>query len=186
MRNRERRGGTAAGAGHYSRMDKQKQADADLEKLADIVEDVRIGMLTTAEPDGRLRSRPLATLQLDAERTLWFFTSVSSQKVEEIEQHRQVNVSYANPESHDYVSISGTAVLTRDRAKMRELWTPWIKPWFPRGLDDPDLALLRVTIEQAEYWDAPDSGASRLLGLARAVATGNTRALSENVKVRRS
>jgi general stress protein 26 len=105
-------------------MDKQKQADADLEKLADIVEDVRIGMLTTLEPDGRLRSRPLATLQLDAAGALWFFTSVSSPKVEEIEQHRQVNVSYANPESHDYVSISGTAILTRDRAKMRELWTP--------------------------------------------------------------
>jgi general stress protein 26 len=167
-------------------MDKQKQSDADLEKLADLIEESRIAMLTTAEADGTLRSRPLATLKLDAEGALWFFTSASSPKIGEIEQNAwRVNLSYANPEEQSYVSISGTARTLRDRATMRELWTPWIKPWFPRGLDDPDLVLLKVTIDQAEYWDAPDSGAKRLWGLARALATGNKAGLGENVKVSR-
>lgn len=167
-------------------MHKQKQSDADLEKLADLIEESRIAMLTTAEPDGTLRSRPLATLQLDAQGALWFFTSASSPKVDEIERHRRVNLSYLNPRDEDYVSISGIAETVRNRAKMRELWTPWVKPWFPRGLDDPDLVLLKVTIEQAEYWDAPDSSAKRLYGLANALATGDTRALGDNVKISRS
>lgn len=154
-------------------MHNQKQSDADLEKLADLIEESRIAMLTTAEPDGTLRSRPLATLQLDARGALWFFTFASSPKVDEIERHRRVNLSYVNPRDEDYVSISGIAEIVRDRAKMRELWTPWVKPWFPRGLDDPDLVLLQVTIEQAEYWDAPDSAAKRLHGLAKALAAGD-------------
>jgi general stress protein 26 len=167
-------------------MYKQKQSDADLEKLADLIEESRIAMLTTAEADGTLRSRPIATLQLDAQGVLWFFTSASSSKIDEIEQHRRVNLSYVNADEHDYVSISGTAETVRDRVKMRELWTPWVKPWFPRGLDDPDLVLLKVTIERAEYWDAPDSGAKRLFGLARALATGNTAGLGRNEKIARS
>jgi general stress protein 26 len=166
-------------------MYRQKQTDADLEKLADLIEESRIAMLTTVDTDGALRSRPIATLQLDAHGVLWFFTSASSPKIDEIEQHRQVNLSYVNPDAHDYVSISGTARTVRDRVKMRELWTPWVKPWFPRGLDDPDLVLLQVTIERAEYWDAPDSAAKRLFGLTRALATGNRRALGDNVKISR-
>src|SRR5688572_26032839 len=166
-------------------MYRQKQSDADLEKLADLIEESRIAMLTTVEPDGTLRSRPLATLQLDANGALWFFTAASSPKIDEIEQHRRVNLSYVNAEDHDYVSISGIAQTVRDRAKMRELWTPWVKPWFPRGLDDPDLVLLKVSIERAEYWDAPDSGAKRLYGLAKALASGKTDALGRNEKLSR-
>lgn len=164
-------------------MDKQPQPNPELEKLAELVKASRIAMLTTAEPDGTLRSRPLATLQFDSEGNIWFFTSISSPKVEEIEEHRQVNLSYADPAKHDFVSISGSAQLVRDREKMRELWTPWIKPWFPRGLDDPDLVLLRVAVHQAEYWDAPASSVKRLYALGKAIATGKTDALGENRKV---
>ena len=66
---------------------------------------------------------------------------------------------------------------------MRTLWTPWVEPWFPRGLEDPDLALLCVHVEEAEYWDAPRSRMQRMLGLARAIATGDTRALGEHEKL---
>ncbi len=136
-------------------MDVQKQSNAELQKLAELIAEIRFAMLTTAEPDGTLRSRPLSTLQMDAQGQLWFFTGQSSPKAGELEQHHQVNLSYARPDKQDYVSVSGTAELIHDRDKMRELWTPWIKPWFPDGLDDPDLVLLKVTVEQAEYWDAP-------------------------------
>ena len=164
-------------------MDKQPQSTKEMSQLAELVKTTRTAMLTTAEPDGTLRSRPLATLQFDSQGQLWFFTSISSPKVEEIEQHREVNLSYANPEKQDYVSISGTAQLVRDPAKMRELWTPWVKPWFPRGLEDSDLALLKVTMHEAEYWDAPASKMKRLYGLSKAIATGKTDALGENQKV---
>jgi general stress protein 26 len=164
-------------------MDKQAQATPEMNRLAKLVENIRIAMMTTTEADGTLRSRPLATLQMDAEGQLWFFTSISSPKVEEIEEHRQVNLSYADPKDSDYASISGTASLVRDREKMKSLWTPWIEPWFPNGLEDPDLALLKVKVDHAEYWDAPDSKIGRIFGLARAVTTGKTGSLGTNEKV---
>lgn len=83
----------------------------------------------------------------------------------------------------DYVSVSGHARLLRDREKMQELWTRWVEPWFPNGLDDPDLALLEVTVDDAEYWDAPASRTQRLFGLARAIGTGRTEQLGEHAKV---
>jgi general stress protein 26 len=164
-------------------MDKQTQATPEMNRLAELVEHSRIAMMTTADANGSLRSRPLATLQMDSQGTLWFFTSLTSPKVEEVDQHRQVNLSYANPEEMDYVSISGRATVVRDREKMRQLWTAWVQPWFPNGVEDPDLALLAVQVEQAEYWDAPGSKVGRMFGLVRAMRSGDTGALGEDVKV---
>jgi general stress protein 26 len=165
-------------------MKQQQQADPGMQKLADLISETRIGMLTTEEPDGTLRSRPLATLEMDSEGRLWFFTAMSSGKVEEIDLHRKVNLSYANVSKRDYVSISGHARLFRDQEKMQELWTPWVEPWFPNGVNDPDLGLLEVTVDEAEYWDAPASATQRLFRLAKALSTGATDKLAEHAKVR--
>jgi general stress protein 26 len=164
-------------------MDKQPQSDPGMNKLADLIDEIRIGMLTTVEPDGSLRSRPLATLQMDSDGRLWFFTSITSPKVEEIDQHNHVCITYADPDEEDYVSVSGVTQILRERAKIKELWTSWAKPWFPQGPDDPDLALLCVTIESAEYWDAPGSKMVQLLGLAKAIQSGDPKALGEHAKV---
>lgn len=122
-------------------------------------------MLTTEEPDGTLRSRPLMTLEMDQEGRLWFFTNLSTRKVSEMDQHRKVNLSYADVARQSFVSISGRVRLLRDEDKARDLWTQRVKPWFPSGLDDPDLGLLEVTIDEAEYWDVPASRMQRLFGL---------------------
>lgn len=165
-------------------MDVQDQNYGELQEVAQLVEEIKFAMMTTEEEDGTLRSRPMSTMQMDAGGNLWFFTGLSSPKVEEAQQnHRQVNLSYARPDKQDYLSISGTAEIVRDKEKMRSLWTPWIKPWFPAGLDDPDLILLKVTITEAEYWIAPGSAVKRLYGLAKGMMTGNTDALGDNRKV---
>src|ERR1700744_5980638 len=153
-----------------------------MKKLADLIDAASIAMLTTEEPDGSLRSRPLATLQLDSEGHLWFFTALSSGKVSEIDQHRKVNLSYANLDKQDYVSVSGHARVLRDPQKMKQLWTKWVEPWFPNGVDDPDLALLEVTIEGGDYGDARGSRMQRFLGLSKALATGDTGGLGEHQK----
>jgi hypothetical protein len=105
-------------------------------------------------------------------------------KVAELDQHRKVNLSYVNSDKHDYVSVSGHARLLRDPDKMKQLWTPWVEPWFPNGVGDPDLALLEVTIDEAEYWDAPASRMQRFFGLSKALASGDTTGLGEHGKVR--
>ena len=168
-------------------MKTQKQADPHMQKLADLINEASIAMLTTEEADGTLRSRPLATLQMDSAGKLWFFIAMSSGKVEDIDQHRKVNLSYANVGKQDYVSISGHARLFRDQEKMQELWTPWVEPWFPDGVNDPDLGLLEVTVDDAEYWDdAPASKTQRLFGLAKALSTGNADRLGEHGTIHRN
>ena len=83
-----------------------------------------------------------------------------------------INVSFADVDDHLYVSISGRADLVRDRAKAEELWSPMVKAWFPQGLDDPHLALLRVHVQAAEYWDTANSKMVTLLAMAKAAITG--------------
>ena len=143
-------------------------------KLAELIKDIRIAMLTTVADDGSLRSRPMATQNTPFQGTLWFFTRASSHKVEEVDRHVGVNLSYADPGSNTFVSVSGKAQLVRDAAKAQELWNPILRAWFPDGLNDPDLALLQVYVEQAEYWDSPSSKLVQLAGFVKAVATGKS------------
>ena len=84
---------------------------------------------------------------------LWFLTSRTAAKAADVRDRRQVNVSYTSTERECYVSVSGVATLVDDREKARSLWSASYAPWFPKGLDDPDLTLIRVEAEEAAYWD---------------------------------
>ena len=125
--------------------------DDDVEKLAKLIRGIKFAMLTTAMPDGTLRSRPMATQETEFDGSLWFFTYLQSGKVDEIRHDQHVNVSYADPSGNRYVSVSGKAAVVRDRAKAQALWSELHRAWFPQGLDDPNLALLRVDVHDAEY-----------------------------------
>lgn len=165
-------------------MEGSRNATRDFTHLKEMIEDIRIGMLTTVDTDGTLRSRPLQTVGVEDSGTLWFFTSQSSPKVAEARSDEgRVNVSYAHPGKQDYVSVSGRATLVRDRERMREMYTKWVDVFFPNGLDDPDLALLRIEVEKAEYWDSPGSAIGRMYALAKGLATGDKEAVGENRKV---
>jgi general stress protein 26 len=146
-------------------MKTHKPSDPRLSRLAELISEAEVAMLTTEDADGTLRSRPLMTLEMDEGGRLWFFTELSTRKVGEMDQHRKVNLSYADVGRQSFVSISGRVRMLRDPDKARELWTQRVKPWFPAGLDDPDLGLLEITVEQAEYWDVPASRMQRLFGL---------------------
>ena len=141
-------------------------------QLAELIRDVRIAMLTTTDKGGALRSRPMATQKHDFDGELWFFTRAPSPKTAEVAQDQQVGLSYANPEKQRYVSVTGRAAVVRDPGKMQELWNPIYRAWFPDGLDDPELALLRVSVEKAEYWDSPSGMALQIIGFAKAILTG--------------
>jgi general stress protein 26 len=152
-------------------------------KLAELIEDIQFAMLTTQEPDGTLRSRPMTTQQQEFDGDLWFFVGASGSTAREVQRDQQVNLSYAKPDKNIYVSVSGRASLVRDRQKLEELWNPVYKAWFPDGLDDPNLALLRVEATQAEYWDAPNGKVVQALGFAKALLTGKSYEGAENEKL---
>ncbi|MEH1866228.1 MAG: pyridoxamine 5'-phosphate oxidase family protein [Nostoc sp.] len=130
----------------------------EIYKLHELIKNIDYGMFTTVDDHGSLHSYPMSKSgEINSEATLWFFTYAGSHKVTEIEQHEQVNVSFSSPEQQRYVSISGRSQLVKDRNKMRELWKPELQTWFPKGLDEPDIALLKVNITQVNYWDSTSS-----------------------------
>ncbi len=167
-------------------MSDQKQHDDAVKKLGELIQDIQFAMMTTVEPDGSLRGRPMATHQ-DHNRAfdgvLWFFTKGDAAKVGEVQQDQHVSLSYASPEKSKYVSVSGMARLVRDKAKALELWDPKYVAWFPKGLDDPELALLRVDVTKAEYWDTPSSTVAHAIGLVKALATGQSYKPGDHEKV---
>jgi len=136
--------------------DKAGKPKDPIKKLRKLIKGIPVAMLTTSAADGSLRSRPMAT-QEDYDGELWFFTRYHSPKSEEIQENQKVNVSYASPKAERFVSVSGTATLVQDPDKVKELWRGKYKAWFPEGKKDPDLALLRVTVDRAEYWDGSEN-----------------------------
>ena len=153
-----------------------------IEKIRKLTEDIDFCMLTTIDA-GHMRSRPMSTQQTEFDGDLWFFTSDNTHKIDEIAKDNRVCAAYSKPDSDTYVSISGRAEMVKDRAKMEELWSPILKAWFPDGLEDPHLCLLKVTAEQAEYWDSPSGKLVQLFGFVKAIATGEEADWGENKKV---
>lgn len=146
-------------------------ADAGRAKLRALLQRMRVVMLTTIDHGGMLQARPMALLPmaapgLQSALALYFFTRASSHKIFEVRDADAVNLAYASPETETYVSLSGRAMLVRDRTALGELWSDDYAAWFPDGLADPDLALLRVEVEAAETWDAASSSMLQLFGAA--------------------
>src|SRR5687768_2670674 len=127
--------------------EKTEQTD-DVAKLAKLIEGQKVAMLVTEDDTGALRARPMWTQQVQFDGRLWFFTSDDSGKVHEVEGGKHVNVSYVDAQHDRYLSISGRAVLVKDKQKAEQLWNPLYKAWFPEGLNDPKLALLRIDVEK--------------------------------------
>ena len=106
-----------------------------------------------------------------------------SAKASEIEKMSKVNVSFIDTKDQRYVSISGNAELVSDKKKIKELWKPILKAWFPDGPDQADVALLKVSVEKAEYWDSPSSTVAQAISFVSAIFTGKQVELGENKKI---
>ncbi len=145
-----------------------------ISKLKELIKDVKIAMLTTFSEQDSLHSRPMGTQEMDDEGNLWFFTNEFSPKVKEISKNNEVSVTYAHPGNNTYVSILGDASVIEDRAKIEEMWNPVLKAWFPKGLEDPDLALLKIDVTDAEYWDGSSNKMVVLFNMVKAAVTGQT------------
>ncbi len=142
------------------------------EKIWDLIRDIHVAMLTTTDPDGRLYSRPMATQQSAFTGELSYLTQQHSGKVEEIRDNAQVNLTYVDTHKSTFVSLSGTATLSRDPARIHELWHPSFTAWFPGGETDPEITVLTVRVEEAEYWDAPSSALVRNFQILKRAVTG--------------
>jgi general stress protein 26 len=156
----------------------------DLAELIRIIKEIRIALLTTVGDEGQFHTRPIQTLKVEADATLWFFTDWTSPKVTELQHDVRLSLGYADPAKNVYVAVSGDASLIQDPQKAKELWSIEQRAFYPKGPDDERLALLRVSIVHAEYWIAPGR-ASYIVAAVRAAATGTPAGvIGENHKVK--
>jgi general stress protein 26 len=162
---------------------KSDAAPGDRAKVGELIRAIHVALLTTVDGDGHFHTRPVETLQVEADGTPWFFTDWTSPKVDELRHDMRVSLGYADPSKHTFVAISGVGSLRRDLKKAQELWSPEQRAFYPQGPEDPRLAVLSVRIDRAEYWIAPER-VYYLIAAAKAALTGTpARVIGENRKV---
>ena len=157
---------------------------ASLEKklgdLYHLIDGIEIAMFTTRRPDGRLVSRPMATQTQADGKDLWFVTDIESNKLEELAFDNQVNLAYYKDRTREWVSVSGSAIVTQDRELIHELYQKDWKAWFgdeggarDGGPDDPRLALIVVDVESVTYLRVDKPRPLVLFEVAKGMVTGS-------------
>ena len=151
------------------------------QKIWNLIKDIKVGMLVTHD-DHMPHARPMHIVQDAYDGTLWFFTPRNAEKVAEAKKDRDVCISFSDQDSGVYVSLSGKARLTDDRALIEKYWNPFVGAWFEQGKDDPEVALLEVKVEFGEHWQAKESKVFQLFEVAKAKIKNEKPNLGENEK----
>jgi general stress protein 26 len=145
-----------------------------------MVRHYKFAMMTTQESAGRLRSRPMTTMQQQYAGDLWFFAKADSAAVAAIRMHPEVSLSYGNAERADFVAVAGPARIERDVPQKKRLWSTAVQAYFPEGAESETVVLIQVVPDHGEYWDSNDNKLVQLFSMARAVATGTTPDMGEH------
>lgn len=144
-----------------------------IEKFRDLVKDVTVCMFTTLDEKQDLSSRPMFTSNIDNEGNVWFFTNEFSEKINEVSKDNLVHLIYSHPVKNIYVDVKGSCSLLIDKKKMEELWDPELKQWFPQGLEDPKICLVKVATETAHFWNHSSSKMGLLFQMIRSITKGD-------------
>jgi general stress protein 26 len=147
--------------------------DAALAKLRELLKDFPIAFMVTVD-NGALTARPIGVVGDHAafDGSLWFITDKRSHKVDAIEHGAVTALLFQNDKNGAYLHLSGRAFVVEDRARLEQLYTTLQRTWFPKGLDDPDITLVRFDANEGNYWDSHDSMARLALAFAKSIVTG--------------
>lgn len=141
-----------------------------LEDVVETLRDADIVMLTTALPNGKLLSHPLSVQGVTDDGDVWFFVGLQGGQAEALRSASQVNLSISQAGS--WLSVAGSAEFVEDRALVEQLWTKRAEAYFPGGADDPNLGLLRVSGESAQFWGLPGGKATGIAQILKAKVSG--------------
>ena len=144
----------------------------DFKSLVNKIQDIKVGMFTTMCKDNQLRGRPMTTCEVEEDGFLWFFTSINSKLIDDLIEQDNVNISYTDIGKNLYISVKGQAILVRSKTKIEQFWNPLAKAWFPKGIEDPDLVLIKIQVNQAEIWDSGSSKIMTWAKIIKAIVTG--------------
>jgi general stress protein 26 len=146
--------------------------DKALEKIRQLLKNFPIAFMVTVN-DGTLTARPIGIVGDHGtfDGTLWFITDKRSRKVTAIESGAETTLLFQNDKEGAYLHLSGRASVVDDRNKLEELYTTLQRTWFPKGLDDPDITLVRFDANGASYWDSHDSYVRLAVAFAKSIVT---------------
>lgn len=143
-------------------------------KLKELVSAADVCMFATALSLRPMPVRPMSTAQVDSDGNLWFLSKESSNKNAEIKIQSHVQLFYSNKSNSEFLSVYGDASVIKDKEKAAEIWTPIAKTWFTKGVDDPELTLIKVQPEEAYYWDTKHGKMVAFLKIITGAITGIT------------
>lgn len=154
--------------------------NSDTRHVWKLMEKIGFAMLVTTD-GSKLRSRPMSARVAPDENQIYFLTDAREQKDDEIARNPSVNVAFADSRGQNYVSVTGHAAVSNDQAKIKELFTTEAKAWWDSA-DDPNIRVLKITPDDAEYWDSPGTVVS-YVKMAAAAVTGTRPDIGDNRKV---
>ena len=146
-------------------------ADA-VKKLKDLAEGASTCMFASGLGTIPFHTCPMQVQQVDEQGTLWFFSGADSVHNRQLESDPRTQLIFANTEKIEYLTIFGETTISRDRAKIDELWTKLVEAWFPAGKDDPNLTLLSIRPLEAHYWDTENGKLVTFAKMLTAAVTG--------------
>ncbi|MBY6347369.1 pyridoxamine 5'-phosphate oxidase [Providencia rettgeri] len=154
--------------------------ESSFEQLQEMIKDIRFAMFVTHAEGGQLHAWPMTTQQakMSSEHEvhehdkLWFFMARSSKVVNNLVANPHVNISYAEPRTDTYVSVSGMASVVESMNQKERFWNTLVEAWYEEGITDPDVALVCVQIESAEYWSVREGKLAQAGKMLKATLMG--------------
>lgn len=150
------------------------QSAEAIEKIKELGKAARTCMFISSLAEVPLNSRPMSVQEIEDDGSIWFFSDKNSPKNSEIEADNRVQLFFANNANSEFLSVYGIAEISTDQNKIDELWSKWVKAWFPEGKEDPAVSLIKIKPESGYYWDTKHGKMVSLIKIAAAVVSGKT------------
>ncbi|MEC5217113.1 general stress protein 26 [Actimicrobium sp. GrIS 1.19] len=139
----------------------------DWQSFFEKISDIKFTMLITHDADGEMQARPFTTQAAGREGAVWFFARTDTAAVRDIGTSDKVLLCYTDTEKGRFIAAAGRATLSHDRALIEEFWEPAYQTFFPQGIDDPALVLLRIAIDHADIWNPQQSAMQQLISVTK-------------------
>jgi general stress protein 26 len=122
-------------------------------KIKELVDQAKTCFFCTELGNGPFETRPMSVQEVDDSGTFWFLSSIDSHKNQEIGTDSTVQLLFQGSAYSEFLSIHGTASISQDKNKIKDLWQPTLKTWFTEGVDDPRITVISVKPDSGYYWD---------------------------------
>lgn len=149
-------------------------SQAAIDKLKELVDNIDICLFCTAIDKGSLHAVPMSRQEVDEQGNIWFIANADSDTCRNINADKKVSLHFSKVSDYEFLIVTGTAELSRDQARIDKYWNSFMEAWFEQGKEDPNICLIKVTSEAAEYWETKDGKVLTMLKIAASALTGKS------------